>query len=277
MKILFSSIFVISLLSGCSTAYESSQTPDDLYYAAGKDEDEQFVKKNADELEKYQDYISSLDDRYLRMKVANRNRWGSIDHFNYWNDMRYDHYDYGYNTYNKYWGNPGYSAWNMYNGFSPWNKLGYGSSFGYGYGGNYYGWNNPVYTVISYVNPKASIITSTSGTNLSAYKNKTYNNYNKNIFSKNGDYGTPTTSGSGNNSFGNLIRKVLSTAVTSGLEGNTSSYERAARTFSAPSSGSSSSSSGSSSSGTSSSAGGSSGGFGSTGSSAGSGRAGRGN
>jgi hypothetical protein len=40
--------------------------------------------------EEYQDYQSYQDDRYLRLKVANRNRWSTIDDWGYWNDPRFN-------------------------------------------------------------------------------------------------------------------------------------------------------------------------------------------
>ena len=65
--------------------------------------------------EEYQDYQNYQDDRYLRLKVANRNRWSSIDDFGYWN-------------------NPSFSI-----GFG----MGYGGFGGFGYGGGWDPfWNN---------------------------------------------------------------------------------------------------------------------------------------
>ncbi|MBH2004758.1 MAG: hypothetical protein I8H66_08725 [Sphingobacteriia bacterium] len=264
-KILFGSMIAVGLLTGCSSVYRSGQTPDDLYYSPGKEVAEYVNAGNADSRE-YQEYVSTSDDRYLRMKVANRDQWSSIDHFSYWNDMRYNFpaYAYNYSFYNPYtvyspWG-LGYSnPWALGLGFSSWNSWGYGNYYGGGLG-----WSHPLYTVIGYANPKALTPTYTSGSNLSAYRNKSYNNYNYGN-NKNGQWGTPGVAGAGSNSFGNLVRRVFSSPSTTG--GSNSSYDRPGRTFSTPAA--------SSSAGMSSSAGGSSGGFKSSGSSAGSGRGGR--
>jgi hypothetical protein len=51
-----------------------------------------------------------------------------------------------------------------------------------GYG--YFGWNNPAYTLVYYTNPKFSGGGYTSGSNISAYKNRTYNNANAGYNSK---------------------------------------------------------------------------------------------
>lgn len=266
-KILLSSFIAASLLTGCSAVYQSGQTPDDLYYANGKAVAKSEVKKEDEE--RYEEYVKTADDRYLRMKVNNRTRWGSIDNFSYWNDMRYNFpssygtysgYDYGFNhpgfsvvsnPWNAGWNN----SWGIGNGFNTW---GYGG----GIYGNRLGWNNPIYTLIAYTNPKVIPATYTAGSNLSAYKNRTYNTINSN---GNDKWGNPSTSG-GNNNFGSLVRKVFSAPSSNGSSNG--SYDRPARTFS---------SSSNSTPSTSSSAGGSSGGFKSTGSSASTGRGGRGN
>jgi hypothetical protein len=238
------SVLGIGLLSSCSTAFKAGQTPDDVYYSPGRSiasakEEENLQKENG----QYQEYISSLDDRYLRMKIANRSRWSTIDNFDYWYDSRYD-----FSTYNYYNGLNPYSAWNP----------GWSLSIGYGrycYGGSAWGWYSPIYTVVGYTIPHYYYGGgSTSGSNISAFRNKVYNNNNSSYNTYN-----PKSSGS---SFGSLVRKVFTGSESNG------SYDRPARTF-APSSNSSTPA-------TSSSAGGSSGGFHSTGSSASTGRGGRG-
>lgn len=268
-KVLFVSLIAASLLTGCSAVYQSGQTPDDLYFSPGKELSDSEVKKQNDDAERYQQNVSTIDDRYLRMKVTNRNQWSNLDDFSYWNDMRFNFAP--YNSFNNYYGsslhpnlnNPwsiGWNTgWNYGIGINPWNTWGSGG-WGGGWGGSQIGWNNPMYTLICYSNPKAITPTYTSGTNLNAYRNRTYNNNNSG--SKLSEWATPGTSGK---SFGSLVRSVISTP--SNGNGSTS-YDRPARTFQ---------SNGTSSSSPSSSAGGSSGGFNSAGSSAGSGRAGRGN
>ncbi|MES2328972.1 MAG: hypothetical protein V4539_05170 [Bacteroidota bacterium] len=257
--VLLLSALGIGLLSSCSTAFKSGQTPDDVYFSPGKEmvssEKEERVQKQ--EEEQYQEYISSLDDRYLRMKVANRYRWSAIDNFDYWYDSRYD-----FNTYNYGFNNYGYNTWNP-----NWClNLGYG--YRRYYPGNGFGWNSPIYTVVSYTNPKYGASGSTSGSNISAYRNKTYNNNNY-------GYKDPKTGafvpGAGNSSFGNLLKRVFS-----GSETTQQSYDRPARTYTQPSN-TNSTTTPTPPPTTSSNAGGSSGGYTSTGTSTSTGRGGRGN
>ncbi|MEO8174174.1 MAG: hypothetical protein ABI581_13865 [Sediminibacterium sp.] len=262
-RILLLSAISMGLLSSCSTAFKAGQTPDDVYFSPGREvassDREERVQKE-DEAQ-YQEYISSLDDRYLRMKVANRSRWSTIDNFDYWYDSRYDFNSYSYD-YNGY----GYNTWNP-----NWNRsIGYGyRSYypGYGYGG--IGWSSPVYTVIGYTNPKFVGGGYTSGSNITAYKNRTYNNNNY-------GYKDPKTGafvpGSNGSSFGNLLKRVFSSSET------TQSYDRPARTFDQPANNASRTpTTPTPPPATSSNAGGSSGGYGSTGSSTSTGRGGRGN
>lgn len=247
-KALLLSALSIVLLSSCSTAFKAGQTPDDVYYSPGVDRPEREERVSRDEAA--EEYYTYLDDRYLRMKVANRYRWGSIDNFDYWNDSRYDFNSYSsynyYNTTNPYAWNHG---WNL--------GLGYGYRTGY-MGYNNWGWNSPFYTVVSYGTPSFG---TTSGSNISAYRNKSYNNSNYGFR----DPKTGNFIPGNNNGFGSLLKKVF----TPGTE-NTSSYDRPVRTYQ-PSTTSTPAPAPSSS------AGGSSGGYGSTGSSSSSGRGGRGN
>lgn len=250
-RIVLSAALGILLLSGCSTAYKAGQTPDDVYYSPGRavsSAKEELTQKR--EQDQYQEYISSQDDRYLRMKVANRNRWSSLDNFDYWNDSRYDFYN--YNDYN---------SWNTYSyGWNPgWNiGIGYGRT---PYFGNF-GWSNPLYTLVYYSTPKF-YSGYTSGSNISAYKNKRYNNANY-------GYRDPKSgvfiNSNSNNSFGNLLKRVFIGPAT---QGYSSSFDRPVRTFSTPTNSGFTPS-------TSSSAGGASGGFNSTGTSTSKGRGGKG-
>ncbi len=245
---LLSSALGLVLLSGCSTAFKAGQTPDDVYYSPGRDiasaKEEVKEKKAQDE---YQEYVGSQDDRYLRMKIANRGRWNSLDNFDYWNDSRYDFGScYGSSSVNTYNWTPG---WNV--------------SIGYGrrpyFGG--FGWSDPIYTLVSYGKPK-SYSGYTSGSNISAYKNRSFNNANY-------GYKDPKTgafiNSNSTSGFGNLLKRVF----TGGQSDNSGSYDRPARTFSNPSNSNTTPA-------TSSSAGGTSGGFSSTGTSTTTGRGGKG-
>lgn len=267
-KLLLSAFVAATILSGCSTAYQIGQTPDDVYFSPGQETESYAVANNkSNNDERYQEYVSTMDDRYLRMRVANRNRWSTIDNFSYWNDMRYDFAPNNFNHFNTF--NPwildpyrfNFNPWSIGLGFRPgiygWNNF-YGVGWNGGLFGNPLGWGNPMFSVITYANPKASLPSYNSGSNLSAIRNRVFNN------SNDPKWYTPGTSG-GSNNFSNLVKRVFSSPSTSGGAG--SSYDRSIRTF-----GNSSSSTIPS---TSSSAGGASGGFKSTGSSASTGRGGR--
>lgn len=246
-------IFIVSLITGCSSAYKSTQTPDDVYYSPARGVNEVRQERNKQN-DRYQEYLSSNDDRYLSMKVHNYLLWGPLDDYSYWYDSRYNFYNYNtFNTSLGYGWNPYY-----YNG----NPYYYNNNYAwmYGYDGYGYNWYNPVYTLIGYKNPKI-IGGTTSGSYLSAYLNKSYNNYN---YIYNLKSGNTYNNGS---SFGNLVRRVFTANPSSNNPSYSNSWDRPARTFStynnAPFS-------------TSSSAGGRSGGYNSTGSSSSSSRGSRG-
>ena len=106
---------------------------------------------NADS-EEYQDYQNYQDDRYLKLKVANRNRWSTIDDWGYWNDPRFNNAFYpsymGWNSwYTGYYGASWYypfgSSFSLgWGGYNPYSSFGYGMGWGFndfGYGG--FGYN----------------------------------------------------------------------------------------------------------------------------------------
>lgn len=248
-RFLLFSALSIGLLSSCSTAYKAGQTPDDVYYSPGRDVPTAREEERAQQAkEEYEEYVSSQDDRYLRMKVANRSRWNSLDDYDYWYDSRYDFCS--YNLYNNYSHNPWIPGMGLH--------LGYGSYWGNPYR---FGWNSPVYTLINYSTPKFNP-GYTTGSNLSAYRNKSYLNTNNAYNPKTGTYQPANNK----NNFGSLLKRVF----TNSPSGNNTSYDRPARTFD------NSNSRSSSTTPTNSNAGGNSGGFKSTGTSTSTGRGGRG-
>lgn len=223
------SVFAALLLTSCSTAYKSAQTPDDVYYSPAREV--AYVAKTTTTRDRYQENINSQDDRYLRMKVQNRDRWQGIDDYSYWNDSRYDYNAFNSNFY--YRNNPyAYNNWR-----SPYLYTGCFSPNYYGYGGYY----SAAYPVIYYKNPKVYTVV-TGKSSLATYTNTRYNN--QNTYNSKGDsYGN----------FGNLVKKVFAQG-NDGNNNSNNSYDRPAR-------------SSTSTSAPSSSAGGSSGGYNSTGSS----------
>lgn len=246
--LLFTLIGIGIFATSCSTAYKTAQTPDDLYYSPGK---EVFAKADVKKNDQYEEYISSADDRYLRMKVANNYRWNSLNDFSYWNDSRYDFNH--FNNYNTF-------GWNFYFWNHNWN---YPIGLGNYYPG--YSWGYPTHTIISYYHPKVFTGT-TSESGINAYHNKNYNNYNNtssNFSNSKSSYNNSNNTNTSSNNFGNLIKRVFVPSNSGGSTGT--SYDRSIRTYD---NGSSGSRSGSSYSAPSSSAGGNSGGTNSSGSSA---------
>ena len=149
LRLITLSLITISCLGTSCTSLQQTTVAatDDLYYtpnnkaianeatAANQNQDPNQIN-NTDQSE-YQDYQSYPDDRYLRLKVANRNRWDAIDDYGYWNDPRYNYAYY-----------PSYGGWNSwYSGFygSSWYNP-FGMSMGFGWGG-YAPYMNSYYTI----------------------------------------------------------------------------------------------------------------------------------
>lgn len=149
IRLFILSLITISCLGTSCTSLQQTTVAatDDLYYTPNNKEtaksntaavsgnrySNQMDNQDQDE---YQDYQSYPDDRYLRLKVANRYRWDALDDFGYWNDPRYNYSYY-----------PSYGGWNSwYSGIygSSWyNPFGISMGFGWGgyspYIGSYYG------------------------------------------------------------------------------------------------------------------------------------------
>lgn len=214
-------------LSSCTTAYKTAQTPDDVYFSPARPQDE-YVRAEEDDEYRYND--DYYDDRYLRMKVQNRTRWGYLDDW-----YSYDRYSYRYNYYYGSYYNP-YTSWNYYH--------------------NPYCYNN----VIIYNPKQSSVITNVPKPrdfNLASYTNTAYNNVNNNINmrSKAGSIGKPVYNNTNSNrSFSTTVKQIVGDNNKS--YNNSNSGSSPTRTYSP--SNSNSGSSGSGSSGSSSGSGGSS-------------------
>lgn len=87
----------------CTSAYKSTQTPDDVYYSPLRDDTER-------KSEKEEEYITR-EDRQIRIGTRNP-RWR---YDNDW-DYRYDPYRYGYQY--GYYYNPYYYPYPVYSGFT---------------------------------------------------------------------------------------------------------------------------------------------------------------
>lgn len=171
--------FIAALATGCSSAYKASQTPDDVYFSPARKGAEQRAIKNED---RYEDYVSSQEDQYLRMKTRNRNRWSAIDDYSYWNDTRYvPSFSYGYYTNN--WNS--FSSWNNPYMMNNWSSPYYNPLYLGGY--NTYGYNSYGYGTHLGYNPYSNVyiskypVKASSNVNrpaLSGYSNRNYNNRN---------------------------------------------------------------------------------------------------
>ena len=143
-------------LTSCTSLQQTTTAAtDDLYFTPSK-EAETIAKTNArnnsaeaevSEEAEYQDYQNYQDDRFLRLKVANRNRWSSIDDFGYWNNPRFNMgFGMGWGGGFGGWGG-GFGGWGGGFGFDPfWGGIGGWGGFGGwagglgGWGGGFGGW-----------------------------------------------------------------------------------------------------------------------------------------
>ncbi|MBD0331572.1 MAG: hypothetical protein ICV66_02860 [Chitinophagaceae bacterium] len=160
MKSVLPFFAVAIIFASCSTAYKTGQTPDDVYYSPERPQDEYVrVDKRDDSRYQYRDDEDYYNDRYLRMKVRNRDRWSVLD-----NDWYYYNPPYVFN--NRYY---------YYN--NPWNPV---------YYWDYY--YNP-YAPIIVVNPKSAVYNKPRTTNLHVFDNSPTTNP-KAPNSRNRDFGT---------------------------------------------------------------------------------------
>ncbi|HWB24627.1 MAG TPA: hypothetical protein VG738_04065 [Chitinophagaceae bacterium] len=237
---ILTAIALATVLTSCSSLYKATSTPDDVYYSpAPAVHTGDGVKGDDAGYDVYENYQSSNDDRYLRMKVQNNALWSTIDDYAYWQDSRYD-FGFSCNASRYALLNSFYSPFASYGMYGSWSPLyGFGLGYGYyGFGGGAY-WGSPYQTVVLYKNPKTYFGT-TNKSNLTAYRNFQY--VNNNYYKNNGGYNNNNT----NNS-------IYSSRNNTYYNNNTNTYQPA-RSFSSSSS--------------SNSAGGHSGGFNSSGSSA---------
>lgn len=212
-----------AILSSCTSAYKTGQTPDDVYFSPERQHDEYVGMKESDD-PKYQSDDQYYDDRYLHMKVHNRVMWSDLDDYYYYNPR----YSYAY-----------YNSWNWNNPFSPFTYWNY-----------YYNpYCSPVvytgYSKIVYNHPRVFNLNTYNGNQLT---NNNYTNPKTGSSSNYGNYNSGTSgsriikgytpSNSNNSGAGNFLRNIFNGS------GNSNSG-------SSPSSSSRSSSAGSSSSGSS--------------------------
>jgi hypothetical protein len=224
--------------SSCVSAYKTGQTPDDVYFSPGKEEKAQEYVQLEQRDDRYYQGSDYYEDRFLRMRMLNRNRWSALDDYYFYNTYAYNPYGF----YNHNW-------------YSPWNS--------------YYAWNNfynPYYGGIPYY-PGSIIIKNpgryTAPSRAVAFNPGSYrpNNANRPIGGRsvNNSYTSPNNTrynntNSNRSTLGQSVRRVFSNS-NSGSEysspGRNSNNSTPTRTYTPSSSSSSRSSSTPSSSGSS--------------------------
>lgn len=196
---------VAALMTGCSSAYKASQTPDDVYFSPARKVNAQKQTRNED---RYEDYVSSQEDQYLRMKIRDRNRWSVIDDYTYWNDSRYVP-SYSYNYYRNNWNN--FYSWNNPYSWNNWSSPYYNTFYSGSYG--YYN-AYPPFGFSTYTNPYSNVYISkypvkvapnVSRPSLNSYRNRTYSN-------SNATYGRP--------GLGDAIKRVFTPNVNNNTYSN---------------------------------------------------------
>jgi uncharacterized membrane protein YgcG len=212
-----------AILSGCSSAYKTGQTPDDVYFSPERQHDEYVRVKDDKDDNKYKGDDEYYDDRYLRMKVHNRSMWSDLDDSYFYNPR------YSYSSYYN-WNNPWspYTYWNYYynpycghsiSGFSSYSRV---STISYNQPRifNLNTYNNNQLTNNNYTTPKANLA-----------------NYNQPVRV----FNTSNSNNNSNSNAGNMLRNIFG-----GSNNNSSSSGTRSSSAGSSSSGSSSGSSGSS-------------------------------
>jgi len=215
-----------AVLGGCTSAYKTGQTPDDVYYSPARQHDEYVNVKEHDD-QKYRNDDEYYDDQYLHMKVHNRVMWSDLDDYYYYNP-RYS-----------------YSYYNSLNWNNPWTPFTYWNS--------YY---NPYCSPVMYTGYSKVVYNHPRIFNLNTYNNNqlTNNNYTNpkgGSYGNYGNYGGSTgspriikgyTPSNSNNGAGNFLRNIFN----GGSSNNNSSYSPSSSSGSSRSTSSGSSSGGSS-------------------------------
>ncbi|MEO6071288.1 MAG: hypothetical protein ABIN57_06635 [Chitinophagaceae bacterium] len=228
MKSLLPILSLVIVFASCSTAYKTGQTPDDVYFSPQHQQDEYVRVDNNNDRSRYK--AQDEDDRYLRMKVRNRQVWSDLDYY-YSDPFAYRYY----NSISPYY----YSS--PYSYSSPWS---YYNSWNYYY--NPYSSKN---IVVNQKNPSANV---PRMTNLNVYNDVPGNSSDRQISPGkirvfgNASNSNNSSSSSRNSSNGGDLRNVFG---NSNNNSNSSSTNNAPVRTTTNSSSNSNSSSGSNSSG----------------------------
>jgi hypothetical protein len=168
MKRIYTLAFVaLVMLTSCSV-YRTNPTPDDVYYSPGAPADEQVAASTDGQDE----YYSTPNDNYVRMRVQDPQRWS------YFDDYDYDYYG-GYSAY-------GFSPYtlglSLGFGYNPWMMGGFGYYSPFSFWNSYYAWNsfyNPYYGGVVVVNGKnfsSPVYTRLGSFNPASYQNRSTSN-----------------------------------------------------------------------------------------------------
>jgi len=118
MRKIMGVLLVATFLMGCSAAYRSGQTPDDVYFSPKRNNAEYVAVDDEDGYGngKFNTASVPMEDRYLRMKTFGGSRWNAFDDdYSYWN--------------NPYWNNRAYFDIYTYSGSIGFNSLSLGNPF----------------------------------------------------------------------------------------------------------------------------------------------------
>ena len=233
----------IAVLSSCSTAYRSGQTPDDVYYSPTPQLNEYVSHSNDQDQDSYY-YRNNEEDYNIRRGIENPayraplslslgfgySPYSYYPYNSLYNSFGYNNY-YGYSPfgmkgmYNPYFDDFGYSGLNFYNPYSFYNPYysGYGySPFGYGY--------SPFYSSIRFNSRPVNTNTGARRYNLGGYTNNNVgtNNQSGNVQPiRNTQTGVaPESNGSG---MGRVIRRVFSPSERNSYTPSANSSRREVR------------------------------------------------
>jgi hypothetical protein len=126
MKSFIPVLAILLLASGCTTAFKSGQTPDDVYYSPERPQDD-YVRVERKDEKKYRNVHEYRDDRTTRMRVRDR-RWSTLED------------DYLYYSYRPYF----YTSPYLFN--NPWDSHMYWNHF-----------YNPYHSNIIVANPRTPV------------------------------------------------------------------------------------------------------------------------
>lgn len=257
-----------AVLTSCSSAYRSGQTPDDVYYSpARQQQDDEYVdverqqgryegRSNSTANNNYDDYDTYRDDRFLRMSMGSPYRLSAYNDYMLYNgymgfnNFRYNSFSLGFNNpWNSfYYWNSFYNPYTSYDYYNPY-------YYGGGFGGGYLPGGGGVIVKSPSINPISRPRTFNPG----AYTPNTFTNTSRYLDrpAAASSSRTPLNSGSRynnrnstNSGFGNTMRRVLSGGDNNGsyynngrsstqsntrtTNSNNNTYSQPQRTYEAP-------------------------------------------